>query len=503
MNQALLQVKGLKKSFNGIEVLHSVDFSAEAGKVTALAGENGAGKSTMMKILMGEYQADGGEVLLEGKKVAFSSPHQALKNGISMIFQEMSPFPELTVAENIYMGREPHRFCFLKKKEQNKMAEEKLAELKIRLDIHKKVKKLTVSELQLLEIAKAVSYDSKVVIMDEPTSSLTAMEVSLLFDTIRMLKERKVAVIYISHKLEELFQIADRVCVLRDGSIISSRPAEEVTEDVLISEMVGRELSQIYPKTDKTIGDVAFRVEHLARRGVFSDVSFEIRRGEILGFAGMAGAGRTEIAEAVFGVEHYQAGRIFLHGEEIKIRHARDAIQNHIALIPEDRARCGLNLSGSIRDNMCVTILDRIGKCRHLIASRETEREQTSEIAEKMRIKMSGQEQKVLYLSGGNQQKIVVGKWLLTKPDVIIMDEPTRGIDVGAKYEIYQLIQQLAGEGKAVLIISSEMQELLGVCDRIIVLREGQIAAEMDVKEASQEKIMAAIVNQEEERRKN
>lgn len=495
MSELLLEVKGLKKSFNGIEVLHSVDFQAEAGNVTALVGENGAGKSTLMKILMGEYTADAGEVWLEGKKVQFTSPHQALMNGISMIFQEMSPFPELTVAENIYMGREPQRFGFLKKQEQRKMAKQKLNELGIDLNVDQKVKTLTVSELQLLEIAKAVSYDSRVVIMDEPTSSLTDSEVTLLFNTIRVLKEKKVAVIYISHKLDELFQIADQICVLRDGKLISSRPVEAVDREQMISEMVGRTMDQIYPTVEKSVGEPVFSVEHLTRRGIFEDISFELKRGEILGFAGMVGAGRTEVAEALFGVERYQKGTVKLHGKEIRISSTRDAIRNRIALIPEDRARCGLNLRGTIRENMCTTILDRIGSFHGILANRQAERQKTEKMAEQMKIKMSGQEQQAMYLSGGNQQKIVVGKWLLTEPDIVMMDEPTRGIDVGAKYEIYQLIKQLARDGKAVLIISSEMPELLGICDRILILKEGRIVGELSAGEATQEKIMAAIVN--------
>lgn len=495
MSGALLEVRALKKSFNGIEVLHSVDFEAQAGKVTALVGENGAGKSTLMKILMGEYTADSGEIRLEGKQVQFTSPHQALTSGISMIFQEMSPFPELTVAENIYMGREPCRFGFLKKKEQRRMAEQKLKELGVNLDADRKVKTLTVSELQLLEITKAVSYDSKVVIMDEPTSSLTDSEVSLLFQMIETLKKKQVAVIYISHKLDELFRIADQICVLRDGKMISSRPVSEVNREVMISEMVGRTMDQIYPTVEKTIGETIFRVENLTRRRVFEDISFEIKKGEILGIAGMVGSGRTEVAEALFGVEKYQSGRIYLKGKEIKIGNTRDAIHCGMALIPEDRARCGLNLRGTIKANMCTTILDQIGKGKGLIANKRAEKQKTEEMSQKMRIKMNSIEQLAMYLSGGNQQKIVVGKWLLTEPEIVMMDEPTRGIDVGAKYEIYQLIKQLAKEGKAVLIISSEMTELLGICDRILILREGRLVGEMDAKEATQEKIMAAIVN--------
>ena len=375
------------------------------------------------------------------------------------------------------------------------MAEQKLKELGVNLDADRKVKTLTVSELQLLEITKAVSYDSKVVIMDEPTSSLTDSEVSLLFQMIETLKKKQVAVIYISHKLDELFRIADQICVLRDGKMISSRPVSEVNREVMISEMVGRTMDQIYPTVEKTIGETIFRVENLTRRGVFEDISFEIKKGEILGIAGMVGSGRTEVAEALFGVEKYQSGRIYLNGKEIKIGNTRDAIHCGMALIPEDRARCGLNLRGTIKANMCTTILDQIGKGKGLITNKRAEKQKTEEMSQKMRIKMNSIEQLAMYLSGGNQQKIVVGKWLLTEPEIVMMDEPTRGIDVGAKYEIYQLIKQLAKEGKAVLIISSEMTELLGICDRILILREGRLVGEMDAKEATQEKIMAAIVN--------
>lgn len=495
MCEVLLQVKGIKKSFNGVEVIHSIDLNVEKGKVTALVGENGAGKSTLMKILMGEYNADSGTIILDGKEVSFTNPHHALTHGISMIFQEMSPFPNLTVAENMYIGREPHKYGFINKKLQKKMAINKLNELGISLDINKKVKMLTVSEMQLLEIAKAVSYDSKVVIMDEPTSALTESEVEILFNTIEKIKKKNVAIIYITHKLDELFQIADQICVLRDGNIISSRQRDEVERETLISEMVGRTIDHIYPQVEKTIGETIFEVEHLSRQGFFENVSFDIKQGEILGLAGMVGAGRTEVAEAIFGVNHYSSGKIKLNGKMINIRNTRDAIKNRMALVPEDRTRCGLNLSSSIRSNMCITILDRIGRCRGLISNKDKEKKYTDEMISKMNVKMNNQEQLVNFLSGGNQQKIVVGKWLLTHPDVIFLDEPTRGIDVGAKFEIYQLIQGLAKEGKAVLIISSEMPELLGICDRILVLKEGKIVGELNTEKASQEKIMSTIVN--------
>jgi inositol transport system ATP-binding protein len=490
----LLKITGLRKSFHGVEVLHSVDLSLERGKVTALVGENGAGKSTLMKILMGEYRPDSGEMILDGKRVEFLSPHQALSHGISMIFQEMSPFPDLTVAENIYVGREPHKLMFLKKKQQQKMAQELLEQLGIDLDIDCKVKNLTVSEMQLLEIAKAVSYDSQLVIMDEPTSALTGSEVKILFAAIDRLKKRGVAMVYITHKLDELPAVADQVCVLRDGSIISSRPIEEVKQDVIISEMVGRKIENIYPEAHRQIGEPLLEVRGLGRKGVFENISFTVRQGEILGLAGMVGSGRTELLSAIFGITVFDKGEIILNGREIHIKSPQDAVRHHFALIPEDRARDGLSLVGSIRSNMCMTIYNKIGRGRGVFSNINLEKSLTQKMIEKINIKCTGQEQLLHSLSGGNQQKIVVAKWLLTEPDVVFLDEPTRGIDVGAKFEIYQLIQDLAKQGKAVVMISSEMPELLGICDRILVLKEGHAAGELPAGVATQESIMAMIV---------
>lgn len=491
----LLEAKGLKKSFNGVEVLHSVDLVLESGKAVVLVGENGAGKSTLMKILMGEYKPDSGEIYLNGKQIEFQNPHQALTHGISMIFQEMSPFPNLTVAENIFVGRESQRFGFLNKKEQKRKAQELLGRLGISLDVNQKVKELTVSEIQLLEIVKAVSYHSKIIIMDEPTSALADNEVRLLFRTIKSLKDQGVAVVYITHKLDELKVVADQVCVLRDGSIISTRPIGEVSQDVMISEMVGRRLENIYPIVEKELGKTALSVKGLSKEGGFHDINFEVRHGEILGFAGMVGSGRTEILSALFGVYPAEKGSIFMDGKELKIHSPQDAIRNHFAFIPEDRTRDGLNLTGSVRSNIGVTRIGANSKCHRIIADAKAEAYCAEQMIRQMRIKVNGQEQQVNSLSGGNQQKIVVAKWLLTEPEIVFLDEPTRGIDVGAKFEIYQLIQNIAKAGKAVVMVSSELPELLGICDRILVLKEGRIVGEMNAKEASQEKIMSAIVN--------
>ena len=420
MDNLVLQLKGIRKSFDGVEVLHSVDLDIEKGKVTALVGENGAGKSTLMKILMGEYTADSGTMLLDGQKVSFKTSHQALSHGISMMFQEMSPFPDLTVAQNIYIGREPQKFRFIKSGELNRNAKALLDGLNIRLDPKRLVKSLAVSEMQMLEIAKAVSHNSKIVIMDEPTSAITASEVRVLFDTIRTLKEKGVTVIYISHKLDELFEIADRVCVLRDGCIISARPIGEVDRGQMISEMVGREISQVYPTVEKEIGETVLSVKNLGRRGVFRDISFDLRRGEILGIAGMVGAGRTELVTALFGCEPLTSGDIVLNGKSVKIKSPGDAIKNHMALIPEDRGRCGLNLKSSVLSNMCMTIISKLG--RFGFARRKREKSEAAKMISNMRIRLSRVSQVVSSLSGGNQQKVVVGKWLLTDPEVVLMD---------------------------------------------------------------------------------
>ena len=492
MDNTILQMEGIRKSFGKVEVLHNINFQVERGKVTALVGENGAGKSTLMKIMMGEYQPDAGRIVLDGEEVHFQSPTQGLAHGISMIFQEMSPFPDMTVAQNLYLGREPRKWCFVNNKEQNRMARELLDSMDIRIPTDVLVKELSVAEIQLLEIAKAVSWNSKVVVMDEPTSALTDREVVILFDVIDKLKKAGVGIVYITHKLEEIPKIADNICVLRDGVIISNRSMADYDQQVIISEMVGRPLNQIYPSVEKQIEEPIFHVVNLERDKEFKDISFEVRRGEILGFAGMVGAGRTEIVEALFGITKASGGKILYQGQEVKIASPKDGVRNRFALVPEDRARCGLNLRGSVLSNICLTILDKLSKGG--MASKKRELSGSEEVIQRMKVKINSTQQLVSSLSGGNQQKIVVAKWLLTEPDVVFLDEPTRGIDVGAKYEIYQLIQDLAKSGKAVIVISSEMPELLGICDRILVLKDGRIVSEMSAKEATQEKIMEAIV---------
>lgn len=500
MNDLILNMKGIAKSFNGNEVLHSVNLSIHRGKVTALVGENGAGKSTLMKILMGEYQADKGKIYLDGEEVHFANSHQSLMHGVSMIFQEMSPFPELTVAENMFVGREPHQSILLNQKELKRNAQNILNKLHINLDINEKVKNLTVSQIQLLEIAKAVSHDAKIVIMDEPTSALTEAETELLFEIIETLKQRNVSIIYITHKLDELKRIADYICVLRDGNIISFREIESFNNERIISEMVGRKIEDIYPNVEKDIGNVIFEVKNFSSKGHFRNINFQLHAGEILGFAGIVGAGRTEIVESLFGILKHDCGEILIYGKNIEINCPKDAIKNHIALIPEDRARNGLNLLGTINENMTVTMLNAASRWKGILASSMLERQLTQRMIKELTIKSTGENQKVGSLSGGNQQKVVLAKWLLTVPNIIFFDEPTRGIDVGAKYQIYLLIQALAKEGKAVIMVSSEMSELLGICDRLLVLSEGKIVGELNAKKSTQEMIMSMILNTDTER---
>ena len=492
MSNTILQMQGIKKSFHGVEVLHSVDFSLEKGHVAALVGENGAGKSTLMKILMGEHTPDAGKLIIDGKEMSFQSPYQAREHGVSMIFQEMSAFQDMTVANNIYIGREPKKLGLVDDRAMRRQAQALLDSYDIKIHADALVKNLSVAETQLLEIAKAVSYDAKIVVMDEPTSALTDNEVGILFDIIGKLKSRGVGIIYITHKLEELPVIADTISVLRDGMIISARSMQEFDQKTVISEMVGRPLDHVYPTVEKEIGETIFEVEHLSRAGVFDDVSFKVARGEILGFAGMVGAGRTEVIEALFGIERPTGGTVRFKGEPLRIKSPGEAAKHHFALVPEDRAHCGLNLRGSVLSNICVTIINKLS--RGGFASRRREQSSTKAIIEKMRVKIHSVDQQVASLSGGNQQKIVVAKWLLTEPELVFLDEPTRGIDVGAKYEIYELIQELAKAGKAVIVVSSEMPELLGICDRLLVLKEGRIVSEMPASEATQEKIMTAII---------
>lgn len=486
----LLEMRGISKSFPGVQALSEVDVKVRPGTVLALIGENGAGKSTLMKCLFGIYKHEAGKIILEGKEVCFDKPVDAINAGISMIHQELSPLRERSVAQNIFTGREPYAFGFIVDNKKIIDETQKLFDkLNIDIDPKQKMGNLTIAKMQLVEIAKAVSYHSKIVVMDEPTSSLTVAETSKLFEIINQLRSEGIGIIYITHKMDEVFEIADEVTVLRDGKFIKTLKSADTSKDELVQLMVGREMVQMFPKNYYPIGDVVLRVEDLACEGVFSGVSFEIHKGEIFGFAGLVGAGRTEVAETIFGIRKKAAGRIFVNGKEVQNATPMDAIRNGIGMITEDRRNTGVIPQSSVQFNISIANFIRYVNKFGLLNLKRMHSD-AKEYSQKLRVKTPSLETKMESLSGGNQQKAIVARWLLTNSDILIIDEPTRGIDVGAKAEIHALISQLAGEGKAILMISSEMPEILSVCDRILVMYEGQMRGIVDRCEASQECIM-------------
>ena len=488
--EPILCVKNVSKSFPGVQALKGVNLRVYPGEVHALLGENGAGKSTLMKIVLGMYQPSSGEMECKGRKYAPKSPAEALANGISMIHQEISLVPTTTVSENIWIGRES-RFgnkVFINKKKQNEATDEILKRLGLHIKPSAVVSGLSIAEMQLVEIARAVSYDSDIIIMDEPTSALTDDEVDKLYDIIDSLKKQGKAVIYISHKFDEIFHICDRATVFRDGEYIDENMIAEVTEERLVSKMVGRKMDDMFPKLEIEIGEPVLEVEHLQRKSIVNDVSFTVRKGEILGFAGLLGAGRTEIMETLFGVTPKDSGTVRLHGKEVHIANAKQAIRHKMAMITEDRRHTGLILMQSVRMNESLAYLRQITKCGFF--NRKAEIKDTDDYARKLSIKVPSMNTEIALLSGGNQQKAIIAKWLLTEPDVLIMDEPTRGIDVGAKAEIYKLIGELAKQGKAIILVSSELPEVCGISDRIMVVRQGMIAGEFNREEFNSDAIM-------------
>lgn len=489
-NKYVLELKNISKSFPGVKALEDVSLKIKPASIHALIGENGAGKSTLMKCLFGIYKPDAGDIVFQGEKVEFKGPHESIKQGISMIHQELTPLKDRTVAQNIFVGREPYSFLFMT--DNKKIVEDttKLFEkLKIEINPNTKMGDLTVAKMQLVEIAKAVSYDSKIVVMDEPSSSLTISETELLFEIIRQLKKDGVSIIFITHKMNEVFEIADEVTVLRDGKLIKNMPIEDTDENQLVSLMVGREMNEMFPKKYCPIGDVVLKVDNLSCEGVFQDVSFEVRSGEILGFAGLIGAGRTEIMETIFGIRKKSSGRIVIKGKEVDIKDPADAIKNGLGMVTEDRRGTGIIPQSSVEYNIVIAnLLAYLSKLRCLYLKKM--RKDAKEYAEKLKVKTPSINTKIANLSGGNQQKALVAKWLLTSPDILVVDEPTRGIDVGAKAEIHGFISQLAAEGKAILIVSSEMTEILSVSDRIVVMHEGSMTGILDRAEFDQETIM-------------
>ena len=487
----LLRMTNITKSFPGVRALDKVSLEVKAGTVHALMGENGAGKSTLMKCLFGIYSKDSGHIYLEGREVDFSSSKEALANGVAMVHQELNQALKRTVMDNLWLGRYPKLAGFVV--DEAKMYRDTTAifeELGIHVDPKRIMSTMPVSQRQMVEIAKAVSYHSKVIVFDEPTSSLTEEEVEHLFQIIHMLRERGMGIIYISHKMAEIKRISDEITVMRDGRHVATRPAAELEMNDIIRLMVGRELGNQFPPKTNQPGEVFLEVEHLTGQyNNLRDVSFTARRGEIVGLAGLDGSGRTETLETIFGVATRKSGEIRLGGSSCRNRTPRQSIKNRFALLTEERRATGIFGLLNIREN---TVISSLGKHKRLgfILSDPSMKRDTQWSIDAMHTKTPSQETKIRSLSGGNQQKVIVGRWLLTAPDVLLLDEPTRGIDVGAKYEIYQLILDLANKGKTVLMVSSEMPELLGICDRILVMSGGRLAGKVDAKATTQEEIM-------------
>ena len=491
MSENILELKRISKSFSGVEVLHEVSFSLRPGEVHALLGENGAGKSTLVKVVTGVHQPDSGEIYLNGVPVHFGDTRESRQAGIAAIYQELSLFPDLDVAENIFVGRQPTtlggRIDWRKLYAE---AEKLLSSLGVHLELKQKARNLSIAQQQMVEIARAFSIDARILIMDEPTSSLTLNEVDDLFRLVRRLRDEGTAIIFISHRLEELFELANRVTVLRDGAYVDTRQMKDVKRDDLIRMMVGRTISNLFPKQEVQAGEVVLKVEHLSRAGAFRDVSFELRRGEILGVAGLVGAGRTNVARAIFGVEPPTSGRIQIDGQEVAITSSQQAIRLGLAYVPEDRQLHGLIQAMTITSNISLPMLFKYAQ--HGWLQGKTERKAAYDAALQMEVRANNIWQLARELSGGNQQKIVLSKWLSTNPRILILDEPTRGIDVGTKAAVHALMSKLAVEGMAILMISSELPEILGMSDRVIVMREGHITGHFSRAEATQEKILSA-----------
>ncbi len=495
MTDIILELQHINKNFAGVHALRDVRFDLRPAEVHALLGENGAGKSTLIKVITGVYQPDGGEIRLNGQPVSFADPRQSRERGIAAIYQEPSLFPDLNIAENIFVGRQPMRAG--RQVDWIRMfheAEALLDSLGVHLNPKVKARNLSVAQQQMVEIARALSVNAQILIMDEPTSSLTLAEVDDLFRIVRRLREAGTAIIFISHRLEELFQLADRVTVLRDGAYVGTRDMTEVTTDGLIQMMVGRTLADMFPKQEVEAGEVALEVAGLSKAGLFRDISFELRRGEILGMAGLVGAGRTDVARAIFGVAPADSGIIKIDGKAVHITSAQQAMALGLAYVPEDRQHHGLVLPMSISQNITLPILS--GLARNGWTNSGREREVARQAAGQMDVRAAGTWQKARELSGGNQQKVVLAKWLTTRPRILILDEPTRGIDVGTKAAVHGLMSSLAGQGMAILMISSELPEVLGMSDRILVMREGRMTGHFSRAEATQEKIMAAATAQ-------
>ncbi len=493
MSEYILQMKDIEKVFPGVVALDKVSLNIRPGKIHALMGENGAGKSTLMKTLFGIYLKDGGTITYLGEEVNFTNAKDGIDAGISMIHQELHPIRMMTIGENIFLGRYPRtKLGFIDHKKMYEDTEKLLKEVGLNEDPRTYLKDLTVSQMQSIEIAKAISQDSKIIIMDEPTSSITEAEANILFGIIDELKKRNIAVIYISHKMDEILRISDEVTILRDGQYVGTWDAKELTTEKIIANMVGRELDGMYPdKTNVVQDEVVLKVENMTSSNPlsFKDASFDLHKGEILGIGGLVGAQRTELIEAIYGMRTKVSGNMYLNGEEIQINRPKDAINKGIALLTEDRRGNGIFGVLSVEDNVAIASINQFVKKNGLLDEAGI-RKVVAESIDQLDIKTPSGKSKIRNLSGGNQQKVIISRWLANSPDILILDEPTRGIDVGAKYQIYEIINELAANGKSIIMISSELPELLGVSDRIIVMCEGRVSGELKASETNQEEIM-------------
>lgn len=484
-----IEMRGIDKSFGSNQVLKQAGFTLESGEVHALMGENGAGKSTLMKILTGVYTKDAGTVLVDGKEVNYKNPQEAEKAGIVFIYQELNVMFDLTVEENLFMGKEIHgKFGICDKKAMQKKAQEALNTLGVNISPKTVMSELSVGQQQMVEICKALMADAKVIIMDEPTAALTQSETVALFKVIESLRKKGVSMVYISHRMEEIFELCDRITVLRDGSYIGVKNIPETNMNEIVKMMIGREIGERYPSRDVKIGKEVLKVKGLTRKGTFHDVSFSVHAGEVLGVSGLMGAGRTEIMQAIFGNLSYESGTIEIDGKEVKISNPRQAMEHGIGFITEDRKTEGLMLDKSIRENISLCNLGRISKSS--VISKEAEKDMVAEAIKDLHIKCFGPFHECNNLSGGNQQKVVLAKWILTNPKILILDEPTRGVDIGAKKEIYNIINKLAAQGVAIIMVSSELPEVLGMSDNIMVVREGEVRGIISYEEANQERVM-------------
>lgn len=487
-NDYILSLKGITKSFPGVKALDNVNIQVERGTIHGLVGENGAGKSTLIKVLAGIYRPDTGEIMMDGESRHFKTPIEARHAGISVVHQEIKLAEPLTVAENMFLGNAMMKGGLVDWKGMRKRAQEIVDDLGMDIDINAQVSSLTVARKQVVEIMHAINNDSKVLIMDEPSAVLTDRELAVMFRIVKQLREKGITIIYISHRLDEVFDLCDNVSVLRDGHLIDTMPISSVDRKGLINMMVGREMGQEYPKVPGKIGDTILEVKNL-NCGILKDISFAVKSGEVFGISGLVGAGRTELARAILGIDRMESGEVFVHGKPAKYRCFADAIKDGLGLVPEDRKLQGLVQIMDVKVNTSLVNLKGISK--GIVLSNELENKYAQEYAQKLHLATPSLETEVQYLSGGNQQKVVIAKWLFQGSEILFLDEPTRGIDVGAKAEIYRLINEMVQEGKTVIMISSEMPELLGMCDRIMVMHEGHKMGELDASEATQEKIMA------------